>query len=165
MEETCINPAAHLFLEDILPDFEICARHAVERVLALPTFAPRNFKVSSSRAPVLPLGCFIECWNSDYSLILSVGMNKADLNGLLPAVSGEDLALDALGEVANVIAGRVLAIRRLEENFGRMAMSPPLFSNGGVATKKTCCIHGVLMAKSARMFLGLAIAPAGKEII
>jgi hypothetical protein len=163
MAEICIDPVTHLFLQEILPDFEVCARHAVEGVLDLPTLAPRDFALASSMTNASSLCCIIECWNSEYSLTLSVGINKTELGELIPGVKDEEIVLDALGEVANVIAGRAMGIRGLEDHFGRMAMSPPLFSNGGVTSKKACSIHGVLVAKSVRMFLGLAIAANGKE--
>jgi CheY-specific phosphatase CheX len=92
-----------------------------------------------------------------------VGINKTDLGGLISGEGSEDLALDALGEVANVIAGQVMGIPGFEDHFGRMAISPPLFSNGGVTSKKACAIHGVLVAKTARLFLGFAIAANDKE--
>lgn len=165
MGETCNDPATHVFLEDILPNFEICARHAVERVLDLPTLAPKDFQVLSFMTNKSSLCCIIECWNSEYSLTLSVGINKTDLGCLVPGVSNEDIALDALGEVANVIAGRTLGLPGLEGHFGAMAMSPPLFSNGGVTSKKACCIHGMLVAKAARLFLGFAIAVNEQETV
>jgi len=165
MGEICSDPITHVFLKEILPDFEVCARHALERVLDVPTLAPRDFKVTPSMTNMSSLCCIIECWNSEYSLTLSVGINKTDLGGLVPGVSKEDIALDALGEVANVIAGRVMGIPGLEEHFGRMAMSPPLFSNGGVTSKRACAIHGVLMTKSARLFLGFAITVNEKETV
>jgi hypothetical protein len=163
MGESCTDPLTHVFLKDILPDFEVCARHAVERVLALPTLAPRDFKVESSMTNMSSLCCIIECWNGEYSLTLSVGINKTDLGGLISGEGSEEIALDALGEVANVIAGQVMGIPGFEDHFGRMAMSPPLFSNGGVTSKKACAIHGVLVAKTARLFLGFAIAANDKE--
>lgn len=165
MGETCNDPITQVFLRDILPDFEVCARHAVERVLELPTMAPRDFKVESSMTNMSSLCCIVECWNSVYSMTLSVGVNKTDLGGLVPGENSEEIALDALGEVANVIAGRVLGIPGLEDHFGRMAMSPPLFSNGGVTSKRACTIHGVLVAKSARLYLGFAIAVNEKEMV
>jgi hypothetical protein len=165
MGETCNNPVTHVFLEEILSDFEVCARRAVERVLDLPTLVQRDFKVAPAMTNMSSLCCIIECWNSEYSLTLSVGVNKTDLGGLVPGVDSEEMALDALGEVANVIAGRVMGIPGLEEHFGRMAMSPPLFSNGGVTSKKTCSIHGMLVAKAARLFLGLAVAVNEKETV
>lgn len=165
MGEDCADPVTHVFLKEILPDFEVCARHAVEGVLDLPTQAPRNFKVTPSMTNMSSLCCIVECWNSDYSMTFSVGINKTDLSGLIAGARDEELALDALGEVANVIAGRVLCIPGLEDHFGRMAMSPPLFSNGGVTSKKACSIHGVLVAHSARLFLGFAIAVNEKETV
>lgn len=165
MGASCDDPVTHVFLETILPNFEVCARHAVERVLDLPTSAPRDFQVAPSMTNMSSLCCIIECWNSDYSLTLSVGINKTDLGGLVPGVSSEDLALDALGEVANVIAGRVMGIPGIEDHFGSVAMSPPLFSNGGVTSKKACSIQGVLVAKTARLFLGFAISVNEKESI
>jgi CheY-specific phosphatase CheX len=153
----------HVFLKETLSDFEVCARHAVERVLALPTMAPRDFKVESSMTNMSSLCCIIECWNGEFSLTLSVGINKTDLGSLIPGVESEEIALDALGEVANCIAGQVMGISGFEDHFGRMAMSPPLFSNGGVTSKKACAIHGVLVAKAARLFLGFAIAAIEKE--
>lgn len=163
MGESCSDPFTHIFLKDILPDFEVCARHAVERVLDLPTLAPRDFKVESSMINMSSLCCLVECWNTEYSLTLSVGINKTDLSCLVQGADDEEMALDALGEVANVTAGRVLGIPGLENHFGRMAMSPPLFSNGGVTSKKACSIHGVLVAQSARLFLGFAIAVNERE--
>jgi hypothetical protein len=162
MGESYTDPLTHVFLKDILPDFEVCARHAVERVLDLPTLAPRDFKVESSMTNMSSLCCIVECWNGEYSLTLSVGINKTDLEGLVPG-AGEEFALDALGEVANVIAGRMMGIPGFEHHFGRMAMSPPLFSNGGVTSKKACAIHGMLVARTARLFLGFAIAANDKE--
>lgn len=161
----CSDPVTQVFLQEILPDFEVCARHAVERVLDLPTLAPSNFKVAPAMTNMSSLCCIVECWNSGYSMTLSVGINKTDLGILIRGVDNEEIALDALGEVANVIAGRVLGIPGLEAHFGRMAMSPPLFSNGGVTSKKACSIHGVLVAQSARLFLGFAIAVNEKEMV
>jgi hypothetical protein len=165
MQETCSDPVTHVFLKEILPDFEVCARHAVERILELPTLAPRNFQVEPSMTNMSSLCCIVECWNAEYSLTLSVGINKTDLGCLVRGSGDEDLALDALGEVANVIAGRALGIPGLEDHFGSMSMSPPLFSNGGVTTKRACSIHGVLVAQTARLYLGLAIAVNEKETV
>ena len=165
MGDTCNDPVTQVFLKEILPDFEVCARHAVERVLDLPTLALRDFKVEPCMTNLTSLCCIIECWNSEYSMTLSVGVNKTDLGGLVPGENSEEIALDALGEVANVITGRVLGIPGLEDHFGRMAMSPPLFSNGGVTSKRACAIHGVLVAKTTRLFLGFAITVNDKEMV
>lgn len=163
MGESCTDPLTHVFLKEILPDFEVCSRHAVERVLDLPTLAPKDFKVGSSKTNMSSLCCIIECCNGEYSLILTVGIDKTDLGGLIPGVESEEIALDALGEVANVIASRVIGIPGFEDHFGRMAISPPLFSNGGATSKKAWAIHGVLVAKAARLFLGFEISANHKE--
>ncbi|MBW8886218.1 MAG: hypothetical protein JF616_00560 [Fibrobacteres bacterium] len=165
MGETCNDPVTQVFLREILPDFEVCARHAVERVLDLPTLAPRDFKVEPCMVNMSSLCCIIECWNGEYAMTLSLGINKTDLGCLVPGGSSEEIALDALGEVANVIAGRVLGIPGLEDHFGHMAMSPPLFSNGGVTSKRACAIQGVLVAKSTRLYLGFAITVNEKEMV
>ncbi len=165
MRAACSDSITQLFLKEILPDFEICARQVVERMLDLPTLARKNFKVASTMTNMASLYCIIECWNKDFSSTLSVGINKTDLSGLVPGVSSEEIALDALGEVTNVIAGRVMEIPGFEDHFGEMSMSPPLFSNGGVTSKKTCSIHGELAAKSSRLFLGFAITMNEKETV
>lgn len=159
------NKIAIAFLTDILPNFEVCARHAVEGVLDLHTKAPRGFKVVPAMTNSSSLCCIIQCWNADYSLTLSVGINKTDLEILIPGANSEDMAMDALGEVANVIAARVLAIPGFEEHFGHMAMSPPIFSSGGVTLKRACAIQGVLSVNSTRLFLGFSMTANDKEIV
>ncbi len=165
MEEICDDPATQMFLEEILAHFEMCARHAVEGVLDLPTLAARQFRVTPSMTNQSSLGCLVQCWNGHYSLTVSVGINKTDLDTLIPGIQDENMALDALGEVANVIAGRVLKIPGFTDHFGVMCMSPPLYSNGGITSTKACSIHGTLVANSSRLFLGFAIASNEKEMV
>lgn len=165
MDETCDDPATQAFLQEILAHFEMCARHAVEAVLDMPTLAARQFRVASSMTDQSSLGCLVQCWNAQYSLTISVGINKTDLDTLIPGTPDEDMALDALGEVANVIAGGVLKIPGLIDHFGFMCISPPLFSNGEDASTKACSILGTLQTNSSRLLLGFAVAMNEKEMV
>lgn len=164
MEELREKPATHEILQEILPDFEICARRAVEGVLGLPTFAPRGFRLGSSNTGMPPpCCCAIECWNGEYSLTLSVGIQKPDLDVLVPGAGGGEIVLDALGEVVNVLAGRLLGARRFVDGLGQVAMSPPLFSDCGIAAKVGCSMQGMLVARSTRLYFGFALVAKGKE--
>lgn len=104
-----------------------------------------------------PLCCLVQGWNRDYSLTLSVGIDKTDLGILVPGAGSEDIALDALGEVANVIVGRVLGIPGFADHFGHMAISPPLFSNEGIRSNQACAMHGVLVVNSTQLFIGFTM--------
>ncbi|MEO6094388.1 MAG: hypothetical protein ABIW76_01470 [Fibrobacteria bacterium] len=151
-------------LQEILPDLEVCARRAVEGVLSLPTYAPRGFRWTPSKTGMsIPSCCTIHCWNTEYSLSLSVGIQGPDLEVLMPEVAGKETVLDALGEVVNVLAGRLLAAQRLVDGFGHMAMSPPLFSEGGSAANGGVYMQGMLVAKSTRVYFGFALTANGKE--
>lgn len=150
-------------LQDMLPDFEVCARRAVEGVLGLPTFAPRGFRLATSRIGMSVPCCSIQCWNSEYTLNVSMGLHRPDLAGMVPGVGGSEVAIDAFGEVVNVLAGRLIGIRRLVEGFGNLAMSPPRFSDGSQWAPGNDCLHGMLVAKSTRLYFGLALSANGKD--
>lgn len=163
VEEECGEAGTMRFLREAMPDFEICARRAVECILAVPTYIPKGFTLSPVMNSSTSFTCFIQAGNSEYSATLSLGLNQTDLEELMPGVSDGDMLMDTVGEITNVIAGSFLGRKSFQEPFGSMLPSPPLFSKGGTMVQKSWCIHGVLKANGVKIFLDFMIKSAKKD--
>lgn len=150
-------------LREAMPDLELCSRRAFECILAVPTYMPKGFDLATNMDSASSFICRITAGNTDYSATLSLAMDRMDFAALMPGASDEDMQMDALGEIANVIAGSFLGRKSILSPFGNMLPSPPLFSNGDPAARNSWRIHGALQANGVEIFLDFMIISAKKD--
>lgn len=155
------DPTAALLAQS-LNAFEICARHAVECVLLAPTRVAASFVLARELRDDYAVSCSIQAGNGGYSASISVGIAAGELGRLLPGESRE-LQLDAVGEITNILAGTFLGKPVFAAHFGDMTPSLPRFAEGGVTVRKACCIEGVLLVKSVKVFSGLLVTRFPRE--
>lgn len=144
------------YLRQILPDFEVCARRALERMLRAPTRCPRDFRFLSE-APTVPLTCGIRSSNGLFEAALFLEVDRRDYSGLLPGTKIDGEILDFIGEIANVMAGSFLGQHSFKKHFGPMQPTPPVFSFSGSSLGKASCIQGVIVINSAKMSAGFMV--------
>ena len=149
-------------LLEILPDFEVCARRSLERMLQAPTRCSRDFRLLTE-APTVPLTCGIRSGNGSYEAVLFVEVDQRDYSGLLPGkVTDEDI-LDLIGEIANVMAGSFLGLLSFRKHFGPMKPTPPEFHFSGSDLGNASCIQGVIMINSAKLSAGFMVHSTQKD--
>jgi hypothetical protein len=149
-------------LLEILPDFEVCARRSLERMLHAPTRCSRDFRLLAE-APTVPLTCCIRSGNGLYDAALFVEVDRRDYSGLLPGKATDGEILDFIGEIANVMAGRFLGQRSFRKHFGPMKPTPPVFYFSGSGLGKASCIQGVIMINSAKLSTGFMVHSTQKD--
>ncbi|MEO7425467.1 MAG: hypothetical protein ABI036_09790 [Fibrobacteria bacterium] len=144
------------YLREVLADFEVCARRALERMLRAPTRCPRDFRYLAE-APTIPLTCGIRTGNGLFEAALFLEVDRRDYAGLLPGVKIDGEILDTIGEIANVMAGSFLGQRSFKKHFGPMLPTPPVFSFQGSSLGKASCIQGVIVIGSAKLSAGFMV--------
>lgn len=152
-------------LLEILPDFEICSRRALEVILGMPTRCTRGFRILPGLNNQASLTCVILSENQTFQSALIIGMNKTDYPVLLPHLKSEEEMIDAVGEIANVIAGSFLGRPSFMSRFGAMLPSTPYFTFNESSLRKSWCIQGHIMMGSAKVFLGFTAQFIQKEIL
>jgi hypothetical protein len=143
-------------LREILPDFEVCARRALERMMQAPTRCQRDFQLLAE-VPTVPLTCGIRSGNGLFEAALFLEVDRRDYSGLLPGKVIDGEILDFIGEIANVMAGSFLGQHSFKKHFGPMKPTPPVFSFSGSSLGKASCIQGVIMINSAKLSAGFMV--------
>lgn len=151
-------------IQDVAVEFEVCARRAVECLLNRPTLSFRGFG-TRTRFPAEPeLRCSMESSNHLHSLVISLGLSQNDLGNLFSGEKDTDMALDAIREVVNIIAGRLFVSPVFHTRFGYMRPSVPSFDVPGPCMGQTEVLRGILLVGTARLALELSIRPGNGGI-
>jgi hypothetical protein len=149
-------------LQDVALEFEVCARRAVECLLNRPTLSFRGFG-TRTRFPEEPeIRCSMETSNPRHSAVISLGLSQNDLRNLLSGEKDAEMALDAIREVVNIIAGRLFVSPVFHSRFGYMRATVPSFDIPGPDMGRTEVLRGVLLVGAARLALELAVQPESK---
>lgn len=149
-------------LRGILPDFEVCARRALERMMQAPTRCLRDFQLLKE-APAAPLTCGILSGNGLFEAALYVEVEPGDYAMLLPGMLIDGEILDFIGEIANVMSGCFLRQHSFMEHFGPMKPTPPVFPFNGSCLGKASCIQGVIMVNSVKLSVGFMVHSAQRD--
>lgn len=144
-------------LEESTPDFEVSARRAFEGVLGFPTYSPQDFHIASEMSEWSPITCRIQTSNTDFNLTLSLGIDESDLHRFFPKFESDEMKMDAIGEIANVIAGRLLGRRTFKSRFGTMKVTLPSFPDRMEMPQHFQCLRGGLISEKVRVSLGLVV--------
>jgi hypothetical protein len=146
-------------LNGVTADFEVCARRAIEGLLNRPTLLSKPFRLNSQPSAEPLLGCFIKSGNDDYSLTISLGVEKDALRDLFPGEMEESMAMDAIGEMVNVIGGCFFGRPGIISRFGFLRASVPSIIDKDAFPGRDGNVSGVLLVESVRMIAELAITP------
>lgn len=148
------------YLAGIVSDMEVCSRSALEGIFGFPTFAPKEFSLSTQSDPPGPLNCMIESRNLEFTVHLYVSAEREDINHLLfldPAdIAGQ---MDAIGEIANTVAGSFFGRRAFSDRFGRMLPLPPQSLISLETSTRSWYIKGALISNSANLIFGFTARP------
>lgn len=150
------------YLQEVMPDFEICSRRAIECTLGLATRCPREFRLLPALFHQNSLTCNIHSGNDDFGVNLIVGVNQSDFHELLPQHSSEVELVDVVGEMANVIAGNFLSRGAFRERFGQMLPSPPFISFNESHPRKGWSLQGNVLLSSSKIFVGFLVHSSQK---
>ncbi len=144
-------------LQGVTADFEVCARRAIECLLNRPTLLSKAFCLQP-QSPAQPLlRCFIESCNDDYRVTVSLGVEKSGLLALIPGEVDESMALDAVGEMVNVLAGSLFGRPSFRSRFGSMRASVPSIMETDTSFGRYLNVGGTLLVGSFKMILELAV--------
>jgi hypothetical protein len=144
-------------IQDVAVEFEVCARRAIECLLNRPTLSYRGFG-PQVRFPAEPeIRCSMVTSNPDHSVAISLGLSKQDLRNLLSGEKEEDMALDAIREIVNILAGRLFVGPVFHSRFGYMRATVPTFGLPGPDLGHAEVLRGVLIVGPAHFSLELAI--------
>jgi hypothetical protein len=144
-------------IQDVAVEFEICARRAIECLLNRPTLSFRGFG-PKIRFPAEPeIRCCMKSSNHGHSVAISLGLSKHDLRNLLSGEKEADMALDAIREIVNILAGRLFVSPVFHSRFGYMRATVPAFGVPGPDSGHAEVLRGVLIVGAAHFFLELAI--------
>lgn len=144
-------------VQAVAADFEACARRAIECLLNRPTLLSKPFSLQAQTIAEPGIRCFIECGDGGQALRISVGLSKSDLRILFPDEKDEEMALDAIGEILNIVAGTLFGRPGFRSKFGCMRASVPNFGAPSFQMGKARTIRGALLVGSARLILELAV--------
>jgi hypothetical protein len=161
MGEPDENEMARL-LEDSASDFEVSVRRAFEGILGRPTFSPKDFRVSIAAGEAQTLFCRIHTSNPEFNLTFSMGIEASDLVRLFHGFADEELKMDVFGEIANVVAGRLLGRSSFKSRFGFMKPTVPSFSADGAVSAQQKCVRGKLVLEKVPVFLDLIVVANNK---
>ena len=144
-------------IQEVAADFESCARRAIECLLNRPTLLSKPFSLQSQPVAEPGIRCFIEGGDGVQVMRISLGLSKSDLRALLPDEKNEEMALDAIGEILNIIAGTLLGRPGFRSRFGSMRASVPALAEPTFQMGTARTIRGALLVGSARLILELAV--------
>ena len=148
-------------LAEAASDFEACARRAIEGLLRRSTMLGKSFVVRPEAA-VPSLRCFVQGGNGDFSVVISLALERSDLAGLFPA-EDEAMALDAIGELVNVAGGSFFSRPVFHSRFGCMRCSLPSFDAGGGPKGPSWNLRGDLIVQSTRLIVECRVFPKNTE--
>ena len=144
-------------VQDVVADFEVCARHAIECLLNRPTQLSKSFRIQAKFEAEPGIRCIIESGNESHLLVISLGLTESDLRTIFSDEEDEEMRLDAIGEMANILAGRLFRRPIFHSHFGCMCASVPSFAVPGHGVGNSRVVRGILSVGSANMILELAI--------
>lgn len=156
---TGTNQLAHL-LSPMARTFERHVLWAVGAILESPVEIKEPFHVTDSAPSGSTLFCLIPNSNLQYHAQLAVGISKEDLSSLFPGDLEAKLRLDALGEMANVVAGLVMADEDFMGRFGHLKPSTPFFSEGAFTDRNDTGIRGSVAVNGMDMVFHITVRRA-----
>jgi hypothetical protein len=149
-------------LSEVAADFELCGRRAVECILNRPTLLEKAFSLQARASDGPLLRTFVASANGGYSLTITLGLERSGLLELFPRENdGGEMALDAIGEVVNVLAGCLFARPGFHSRFGCMRASVPSIAPDGAGPGTSWSLSGTLLVESIKLHLELAVQSQG----
>src|SRR5262245_47795488 len=100
---------------------------AVQAVLETEVSITESFHFTESAPSGSSLYCLIPNSNPEYHAQLALGVEPGDIPALFPGEIDPKMRNDALGELANVIAGLVMSDDGVLDRFGHLKPSTPFF--------------------------------------
>lgn len=162
----CMNGPNHL-ADRLGPLARVFQRHviwAVQAILETDVEVREPFHVTDGPPPGgSSLFCLIPNSNGEYHAQLAVGVSKEDLPSLFPGEMEAKMRLDSLGEMANVVAGLLMADEDFLGRFGHLRPSTPFFCEGAYTDRKDTGIRGSVIAGGREMAFHITVRRAGSE--
>ncbi len=151
------------YLSPMARTFERQVLWAVRAILEADVEVKEPFHVTNAPPEGSTLFCLIPNSNLQYHAQLAVGLAKEDLQGLFPADVEPKLWLDSLGELANVVAGLLMADEDFMARFGHLKPSTPFFSEGAFTDRMDNGIRGLVSVKGMEVVFHITIRRAIQE--
>lgn len=150
-------------LRPIARTFERQVLWAVRAMLETEVAVKEPFHVTNAAPDGPTLFCLIPTSNLQYHAQLAVGLAKEDLQGLFPAEVDPKFMLDSLGEMANVVAGLLMAEEDFMARFGHLKPSTPFFSEGAFTDRTDTGIRGSVTVNGTDMVFHVIVRDAARE--
>jgi hypothetical protein len=151
-----ISPLADA-LASMGPNLERHFVWAVRAILETDVKVTEPFHATAAAPTGSKFYCLIPNSNPEYHAQLALGVSDDDIAALFPGEVDPKLRNDALGEMANVIAGLVMADDHFLERFGHLKPSTPFFSEGAYTARKDPGIEGKVEAGGREILFHLSI--------
>lgn len=132
---------------------------AIGAVLETEAAVKEHFHAVESAPSDACLYCLIPNANPDYHAQLALGIAPDDIPALFPREPDPKMRQDALGELANVVSGLVMADEGFLERFGHLKPSTPFFSEGPFTGRRDRALRGKVVAGGRDILFHLSIRP------
>ncbi len=137
--------------------FEGCVTWAIRAILETNVTVKAPFKVGNSIPDGSSMYCILPTGNAKFHALLVLGVEDGDLPEIFSGEINPKVRKDALGEMANVMSGLVVADDLFVSTFGYLKPSTPFFNDGVFTSRKDWGLAGVVQANGKDICIHFSI--------
>lgn len=137
--------------------FEGCVTWAIRAILETNVKVSAPFKVVNSIPDGSSMYCILPTGNAKFHALLVIGVEDGDLADIFSGEVSAKVRKDALGEMANVMSGLVVADDQFISSFGHLRPSTPFFNDGVFTSRKDWGLEGTVQANGKDIHIHFSI--------